>query len=99
MIEMGKKSGAKYPFLVGLDPKQSDPYHLYPFQASFGAPVFELKDKGFDSSKVAMGGTNGEKFASWLAEQGDLGDPGPQRPGVLAARCGDTFFSGLAIDG
>lgn len=29
MIEMGKKSGAKYPFLVGLDPKQSDPYHLY----------------------------------------------------------------------
>ena len=33
------------------------------------------------------------------AEQGDLGDPGPQRPGVLAARCGDTFFSGLAIDG
>ena len=54
MIEMGKKSGAKYPFLVGLDPKQSDPYHLYPFQASFGAPVFELKDKGFDSSKVAM---------------------------------------------
>ena len=33
MIEMGKKSGAKYPFLVGLDPKQSDPYHLYPFQA------------------------------------------------------------------
>ena len=70
MIEMGKKSGAKYPFLVGLDPKQSDPYHLYPFQASFGAPVFELKDKGFDSSKVAMGGTNGEKFASWLADQG-----------------------------
>ncbi|MDO4413019.1 maltose ABC transporter substrate-binding protein [Cutibacterium sp.] len=70
MIDMGKKSGAKYPFLVGLDPKQSDPYHLYPFQASFGAPVFELTDNGFDSSKVAMGGTNGEKFAVWLAEQG-----------------------------
>ncbi|WP_041710236.1 sugar ABC transporter substrate-binding protein [Cutibacterium avidum] len=70
MIEMGKKSGAKYPFLVGLDPKQADPYHLYPFQASFGAPVFELKDNGFDASKVTMGGANGEKFAAWLAEQG-----------------------------
>ena len=70
MIDMGKNSGAKYPFLVGLDPKQSDPYHLYPFQASFGAPVFRLKDNGFDSSKVAMGGANGDKFASWLADQG-----------------------------
>ena len=63
MIEMGRRSGAKYPFLVGLDPKESDPYHLYPFQASFGAPVFEFKDNGFDAA-------NGEKFAAWLAEQG-----------------------------
>nr|WP_290127232.1 maltose ABC transporter substrate-binding protein [Cutibacterium avidum] len=70
MIEMGRRSGAKYPFLVGLDPKESDPYHLYPFQASFGAPVFEFKDNGFDAAKVAMGGSNGEKFAAWLAEQG-----------------------------
>ena len=70
MIEMGKRSGSTYPFLVGLDPKQADPYHLYPFQASFGAPVFELKDNGFDASKVTMGGANGEKFAAWLAEQG-----------------------------
>lgn len=74
MIAEGKKivaSGkAKYPFLVGLDPKTSDPFHLYPFQTSFGAPIFALDDKGFDASKVAMGGDKGAQFAQWLADQG-----------------------------
>ncbi len=70
MIEMGKKSGAKYPFVVGIDPKNADPYHLYPFQASFGAAVFAMTDKGFDSSKLTMGGANGDKFAAWLLAQG-----------------------------
>ncbi|MEL4504070.1 maltose ABC transporter substrate-binding protein [Luteococcus sp. H138] len=77
MIEAGKKvvaSGkAKYPFLVGLDPKTADAFHLYPFQTSFGAPVFELGDKGFDASKLAMGGEKGAKFAAWLAAQGKAG--------------------------
>ncbi|MGO4957577.1 sugar ABC transporter substrate-binding protein [Luteococcus sp. Sow4_B9] len=77
MVEAGKKvvaSGkAKYPFLVGLDAKTSDPFHLYPFQTSFGAPFFELGDKGFDASKLAMGGANGAKFAQWLADQGKAG--------------------------
>lgn len=70
MIEMGKKSKAKYPFVVGLDTKGADPYHTYPFQASFGAPVFEQGPNGFDPSKLAMGGANGETFAQWLAQQG-----------------------------
>lgn len=74
MIAEGKKivagGKAKYPFLVGLDPKTSDPFHLYPFQTSFGAPIFELGDKGFDASKVAMGGDKGAQFAQWLADQG-----------------------------
>lgn len=74
MIAEGKKivagGKAKYPFLVGLDPKNSDPFHLYPFQTSFGAPIFELGDKGFDASKVAMGGDKGAQFAQWLADQG-----------------------------
>ncbi|WP_460704879.1 sugar ABC transporter substrate-binding protein [Luteococcus sediminum] len=74
MIAEGKKivagGKAKYPFLVGLDPKTADPFHLYPFQTSFGAPIFELGDKGFDASKVAMGGDKGAQFAQWLADQG-----------------------------
>ncbi|MEL4357257.1 MULTISPECIES: sugar ABC transporter substrate-binding protein [unclassified Luteococcus] len=77
MIEAGKKvvaaGKAKYPFLVGLDPKTADAFHLYPFQTSFGAPVFELGDKGFDASKLAMGGEKGAKFAAWLAAQGKAG--------------------------
>lgn len=77
MIEAGKKvvagGKAKYPFLLGLDAKTSDPFHLYPFQTSFGAPIFELGDKGFDASKLAMGGDKGAKFATWLADQGKAG--------------------------
>ena len=64
----------KYKVLVGLDPKASDPYHLYPIQTSFGAPVFELKaDGSYDASKLAMGGENGAKFAEWLAQMGKDG--------------------------
>ena len=37
---------AQYSFLVGLDPNASDPYHLYPLQASYGAPVFEITADG-----------------------------------------------------
>lgn len=38
MIAAGTAAGTEYKFLVGLDPEQGDPYHLYPFQTSFGAP-------------------------------------------------------------
>lgn len=64
----------KYKVLVGLDAKAADPYHLYPIQTSFGAPVFELKaDGSYDASKLAMGGENGGKFAEWLAQMGKDG--------------------------
>ena len=33
------------------------------------------------------------------AQKCDLDDPGPQRPGVFAAGCGDTLFSCLVIGG
>lgn len=38
MIAKGEAAGTEYAFLVGLDPEAADPYHLYPFQTSFGAP-------------------------------------------------------------
>ncbi|MGP5073036.1 sugar ABC transporter substrate-binding protein [Arthrobacter rhombi] len=78
VVAAGKKavSGgkAKYPFLVGLDPKQADPYHTYPLQTSFGAPVFAQKSDGsYDGSKVIMDNAGGKKFAEFLAKHGDQG--------------------------
>ena len=62
---------AKYPVLVGLDPKTADPYHLYPLQASYGAPVFSFKEDGsYDGSTVAMGNAGGQQFAAALAQWG-----------------------------
>ncbi|HEY8590790.1 MAG TPA: maltose ABC transporter substrate-binding protein [Naasia sp.] len=65
---------AVYPFLVGLDPAASDPYHLYPLQASMGAPVFGLDAEGtYDASKLELGNPGGEAFAQKLAEWGAAG--------------------------
>ena len=79
VLAEGKKAvgagKAKFPFLVGLDPKQADPYHLYPFQTSMGAPVFaQNADGSYDASKLTMGNEGGQKFAQLLADLGDKGE-------------------------
>lgn len=72
MIQAGtslKSSGkVKYAMLLGLDPKSGDPYHMYPFQCSFGAPVFQSNANGY-VAKLAMGGAGGAAFAKWLSAQ------------------------------
>lgn len=74
LLAAGEASGAEYPFLVGLDPNASDPYHLYPLQASFGAPVFEITADGtYDPTALALGNEGGEQFATKLAEWGAAG--------------------------
>ncbi len=74
LIAAGEASGAEYPFLVGLDPAAADPYHLYPLQASFGAPVFEITADGtYDPTALALGNEGGEEFAIQLAEWGAAG--------------------------
>ncbi|GAA1219110.1 maltose ABC transporter substrate-binding protein [Rhodoglobus aureus] len=74
MITMGEAAGTEYPFLVGLDPEAADPYHLYPFQTSFGAPVFgTAADGSYDSEALEIGNAGGEDFAAWLAKQGAAG--------------------------
>ena len=71
LVEAGT---AEYPFLVGLDPAASDPYHLYPLQASLGAPVFGVDENGtYDAANLALGGAAGEAFAVKLAELGASG--------------------------
>ncbi|RZU60572.1 carbohydrate ABC transporter substrate-binding protein (CUT1 family) [Zhihengliuella halotolerans] len=65
---------AEYAFLLGLDPKQADPYHAYPLQTSFGAPVFEQGDDGsYDVSQLGMNNDGGQEFAQFLADNGDKG--------------------------
>lgn len=65
---------AKYAFLVGLDPKQGDPYHLYPLQTSMGVQVFGLDSKGeYDPKQLTLGGAGGAEFAAKLKEWGDTG--------------------------
>lgn len=85
MIEMGEEAGAEYPFVVGLDPQESDPYHLYPFQMSYDAPVFgSTAAGGYDSEELLLGNPGGEEFAGWLAEQGEAGALNTNIDGDLA---------------
>lgn len=92
MIEMGEASGAQYPFVVGLDPQESDPYHLYPFQMSYDAPVFGTTEDGdYDSEDLQLGSPGGEEFANWLADQGEAGVLNTNIDGDLAL---ENFTSG-----
>jgi len=89
MIAKGEASGAEYAFVVqqGVN---SDPYHLYPFQTAFGAPVFGRDDTGaYDASKLELG--NGTEFAQWLSTQGAAGNIDTEITGDIAI---DKFFSG-----
>ncbi|WP_026556884.1 sugar ABC transporter substrate-binding protein [Arthrobacter sp. 35W] len=70
-VDEGK---AKFAFLVGLDPKQADPYHLYPLQTSMGSSVFGLTaDGGYDPKNLVLGEAAGIEFAKKLVAWGDTG--------------------------
>lgn len=74
VIANGQAAGTEYPFLVGLSPEQGDPYHLYPFQTSFGSQVFaQNADGSYDASQLVMGDEQGQAFADWLGTQGAAG--------------------------
>lgn len=73
MIAEGTAAGVTYPFVVeqGTD---GNPYHLYPFQTGFGAPVFGTDASGgYDATKLELGNAGGEAFATWLGGQGKNG--------------------------
>mgnify|MGYP002655027620 CR=1 FL=1 len=48
----------------------SDPYHFYPFQTMFNAPIFTQDADGDWTNTVGMGGTKGAAFAKWLKTKG-----------------------------
>ncbi len=83
---------AKYPFLLGLDPKQGDPYHMYPLQTSFGSSVFAQKaDGSYDASKLTLGDEAGVKFATAVKDWGKAGVLNPNITGDIAL---DAFTKG-----
>lgn len=94
MIAKGKAAGTEYAFLVGLDPTAADPYHLYPFQTSFGAPVFGTGDDGgYNPDDLQIGNEGGQAFATWLGEQGAAGIFNTNITGELAR---ENFVGGKA---
>src|SRR5690606_6320985 len=72
MIAKGLEAGTKYPFLVQVG-ETGDGYTLYPFQTSFGAPVFKQNEDGSYTNELALGGENGVRFAEFLAKEGKAG--------------------------
>lgn len=65
---------AEFPLLVGIDPNNADPYHLYPLQASFGGPVFGMNEDGsYNPDDLQLGNEGNVEFASSLAQWGEQG--------------------------
>jgi arabinogalactan oligomer / maltooligosaccharide transport system substrate-binding protein len=95
MVAMGEEAGTEFPFIVQVGP-ESDPYHLYPFQTSFGAPVFGQNEDGtYNPEELTLGSEGGTEFANWLAEQGEAGNLNVDLTGELAIErfnAGDSPF-------
>lgn len=72
MIAKGKAAGLAQPFVVEQG-AEGNPYHLYPFQTAFGAPVFGSDENGYNADDLQLGNAGGEQFATWLGSQGKNG--------------------------
>lgn len=84
---------ADRPLLLQQTEAASDPYHLYPLQTSFGAPVFATDATGSYTADLALGGAGGHAFAAYL---GELGARGVLDPAVDADVARETFEAGRA---
>jgi len=72
MLAMSEAAGSQFPVLLQTT-SEGDPFHFYPLQTSFGAPVFTQNPDGSYTNQLGLGGENGEAFANWLSEQGAAG--------------------------
>jgi arabinogalactan oligomer/maltooligosaccharide transport system substrate-binding protein len=91
MIAKGKAAGLKQPFVVEQG-AEGNPYHLYPFQTAFGAPVFGTDASGsYDATDLQLGNEGGFAFADWLAAQGAAGTMNTDIDGQIAK---DKFLAG-----
>ncbi|MFE6997308.1 extracellular solute-binding protein [Microbacterium sp. NPDC057659] len=93
MIAKGKAAGLAQPFVVEQG-KEGNPYHLYPFQTAFGAPVFGTDDTGsYDPTDLQLGSAGGFEFANWLSAQGKAGTLNTDIDGEIAKQ---QFIDGKA---
>lgn len=73
---------------------EGNPYHLYPFQTAFGAPVFGTDDTGsYDPTDLQLGSEGGFAFADWLGAQGAAGVLNTDVDGEIAKQ---QFLDGTA---
>jgi len=94
MIAKGKAAGLTQPFVVEQG-AEGNPYHLYPFQTAFGAPVFGSTDAGYDPTDLQLGNAGGEAFATWLGSQGKTGT-GVFNTDIDGAIAKQAFLDGTA---
>ncbi|MGN7977754.1 sugar ABC transporter substrate-binding protein [Microbacterium sp. 22195] len=93
MIAKGKAAGLDQPFVVEQG-AEGNPYHLYPFQTAFGAPVFGTDAQGsYDPTNLQLGNDGGIAFANWLAAQGKAGTLNTDIDGDIAKQ---QFLDGKA---
>ena len=59
MIAKGQAAGLTQPFVVEQG-AEGNPYHLYPFQTAFGAPVFGSDAEGYNADDLQLGNAGGE---------------------------------------
>ncbi|AQP43748.1 sugar ABC transporter substrate-binding protein [Tessaracoccus flavus] len=91
LIAQGKAvEGAEFPIVIQQG-EGGDPYHLYPLQTSFGAPVFKTDENGDYIGELAMGGAEGEAFATYMKKLVD--------EGVLSASIGGDQAKQAFLDG
>lgn len=90
LIAEGATAGTEFSVLVQQG-EQSDPYHMYPLQTSFGAPVFKQNADGSYTSELAMGDEAGHAWAEYLAK---LGRDGTLDIAVDGAVAGQAFGDG-----
>lgn len=96
MVEEGERlvgiGAAERPLLLQQG-ATGDPYHLYPVQTSFGAPVFATDETGSYTADLALGGEGGHAAAEYIAGLGRRGVLDPELTGDAAR---DEFAAGAA---
>ena len=91
-LTSGQAAGVQYPFVIQMG-EHGDPYHFYGFQTSFGAPVFKTNADGEYTSELAMAGSGGTDFATWLKAQADAN---VFSPSITADIAKQAFLDGKA---
>jgi len=94
LVEQAKAVGTENSVLIQQDETTGDPYHLYPLQTSFGAPVFATDDTGaYDGSQLAMDTEQGRAFAAYV---GKLGAEGVLKTTISGDIAKEAFLQGKA---